>query len=41
MQYLAVIHADEGHWDALPAAERERAMETYGTLARESVVLDG
>ena len=41
MQYLAVIHADEGHWDALPASERERAMETYGALAREPVVVDG
>jgi hypothetical protein len=41
VQYLAVIHADEARWDALSDAERAEAMEGYGALSRESVVVDG
>ena len=41
MQYLAVIHADEAHWNVLTDAERAEAMEGYGALSRESVVVDG
>ena len=41
MQYLAVIHADEGQWDALSDAERASVMEEYGAFSAADVVVDG
>jgi hypothetical protein len=41
VQYLAVIHADEGAWDALPPAERDDVMQEYTAFSSERVVVDG
>ena len=41
MQYLAVIHADEGQWGALSDAERDTMMQEYGAFSGESAVVGG
>jgi hypothetical protein len=41
VQYLAVIHSDEAHWDALSEDERTAVMEEYGAFSREAAVVDG
>ncbi len=41
MQYLAVIHADEAHWDALPDSERDATMAEYTAIASEPIVVGG
>jgi len=41
VQYLAVIHADEGQWAALSDAEREATMQEYGAFSGEPAVVDG
>ena len=41
MQYLAVIHADEAHWDALPEAERDAVMAEYIAISGEPIVVGG
>ena len=33
MQYLALIYADEGAWEALDAGERSKTMQGYGEFA--------
>ena len=41
MQYLAVIHADEGQWGALSDADSNALMEEYGAFSSEAAVVDG
>jgi hypothetical protein len=41
VQYLAVIHADEAHWDGLPAEARDAAMQEYIAFSQEDVVVGG
>lgn len=41
MQYLALIHAEEGRWDALSEAERESEMAEYRALSQAEVTRGG
>ena len=41
MQYLALIHSDEGGWDALSSEERDAWMQEYIAFSQEEVVVGG
>ncbi|MCZ7589309.1 MAG: YciI family protein [Gaiella sp.] len=45
MEYLALIHADEGEWERMPQVERDAWYEQYAEFARAAgaagVLVDG